>query len=76
LVKRASGFTAFDEANGLANPAAQIVVHYQAGILAQAGRRFGASLEVFAREWADNQPARADEGRDRSAERYAANDSA
>ena len=76
LDQTGSGLAAFDKSDGLADTAAQIVVHHQARVFAQAGRRLGAVLEMLARERADDQPARADERGHGLAERHAANDSA
>ena len=53
------GFAALDKPDGLPDSRAQIVIDHQARILAQARRRFGALLKMFARKRADNQPARA-----------------
>ncbi len=66
LIERARGFAAFDKADGLADAAAQIVIHHRAGLFAQARGRVRASLEVLARERADDEPARADRARERS----------
>ena len=42
LIKRARGFAPFDEANGLAYAAAQVVIHHQAGSLLKSARSLGA----------------------------------
>src|SRR5207249_4350735 len=63
-LERLSGFAAFNVADRLTNTATQIVVDNEARVFAHAGRRVRAALIMFARERANDEPPRADQGRD------------
>src|SRR5205814_4859653 len=68
LSKRGGGFASFNKTDGLADASAQIIVHNEAGVLAQAWRSLSAILKMLARERRDDEPAGADQRRHRLAE--------